>query len=82
MKLQIIFWFINLFVVILLTINLISKTGDIFTEIYRIVSQKQINDSQNNDVPSNGQEVDVPGIVLSKTATTPASKQQGCCKSI
>jgi len=55
---------------------------NILTEIYRIVSQKQINDSQNNDVPSNGQEVDVPGIVLSKTATTPASKQQGCCKSI
>merc|ERR1712222_73221 len=27
---------------------------NILTEIYRIVSQKQINDSQNNDVPTNG----------------------------
>merc|ERR1712183_304512 len=62
--------------------NVETAFHNILTEIYRIVSQKQITDSQDGGQVSGGQEVDVPGIVLSQTATSSNQKNNPCCKNL
>ena len=48
-------------------------------EIYRIVSQKQIKDSQNEDDPTDGKAVEV---IIPSTSNSTTNKQQGCCKNL
>lgn len=52
---------------------------NILTEIYRIVSQKQINDLQQEDGPKTSKPVD---ITIPPTSNTSTSRQQPCCKNL